>query len=411
MIDLYLRAARQASRDLLRLHRPSLLLAMADALAAHQASVLSANSLDVEAARNAGMSEALVDRLALNTGRLKTIVDAVRDVAALPDPLGQTLAQWQHPNGMAIRKRSVAFGVIGMIYESRPNVTVDAAALCLMAGSAVLLRGSASALHSNRALCSALRQGLVAAGANPDCIGLIDNPDRAAVDAMLNARGGIDLLIPRGGAALIEHVVQNAKVPVIETGTGVCHLYVHCSADLDQALALLKNGKTQRVGVCNALESLLIDAAIAERFLPAAVQMLGTANVSLHGCAQSCALSPEIHAIDAEQQYATEYLDLAISIKIVANIDAAIAHINHYGTQHSEVICASDHQAISQFQLEVDAACVYANASSRFSDGFEFGFGAEIGISTQKMHARGPMGVSQIVTYKYLIDGAGQTRP
>ena len=409
MIDSYLNAARQASRELLRLDRPALLAAMANALAAQQSEILAANGLDVQAARTSGMSEALVDRLSLSAARLAAMIDAVRHIAHLADPLGQIQAHWQHDNGMTIRKVSVAFGVIGMIYESRPNVTVDAAALCLMAGSAVVLRGSTSALHSNRALCKAMRDGLVQAGANPDCISLLDSPDRAAVDALLAARGSIDLLIPRGGAALIEHVVQNAKVPVLETGTGVCHLYVHQSADFAQALEILRNGKTQRVGVCNALESLLIDAAIASQFLPLATKLLVAAGVQIFGCTSSVALAADITPIEADQ-YATEYLDWAISLKLVPDIEHAIAHINQFGTQHSEVICARDSDAIARFQLEVDAACVYANASSRFSDGFEFGFGAEIGISTQKMHARGPMGLAQIVTYKYLIDGQGQVR-
>lgn len=409
MIDSYLHAARQASRELLHLDRPALLNALSNALQAQQPQILAANAVDVQAAIENGVSAGMIDRLRLSTERTAAMIEAVRQITTLPDPLGQTQMSWQHDNGMTIRKISVAFGVIGMIYESRPNVTVDAAALCLMAGSAVLLRGSASALHSNRALSAAMREGLVNAGANPNCISLLDTPDRTAVDAMLAARGQIDLLIPRGGAALIEHVVQNAKVPVIETGTGVCHLYVHHSADFSQALMILENGKTQRVGVCNALESLLIDERIAEQFLPMAAELLRKAGVTIHGCERSCALVAELLPIEAEQ-YGKEYLDWAISLKIVPDIEHAITHINQFGTQHSEVICARSPEAIAKFQLEVDAACIYANASSRFSDGFEFGFGAEIGISTQKMHARGPMGLAQIVTYKYLIDGQGQVR-
>lgn len=409
MIDSYLIAARQASRALLHMDRRGALEAIADALQMQREQILAANDFDLQGARASGMGEALIDRLRLSPERLQAIVSAVRAVSHLPDPLGKLLAQWRHENGLTIRQISVAFGVIGIIYESRPNVTVDAAALSLMAGSAVLLRGSTSAIHSNRALATAMRAGLIHIGANPDCISLLDTPDRAVVDAMLRARGGIDLLIPRGGASLINHVVQNAHVPVIETGTGVCHLYVHQSASMECALALLKNGKTQRVGVCNALESLLVDAAFAEDFLPRAAALLSAAGVQMFGCARSQAIAPEVLPIPADQ-YAKEYLDWAISIKVVEDIDQAIAHINHYGTQHSEVICASAATAISQFQLEVDAACVYANASSRFSDGYEFGFGAEIGISTQKMHARGPMGLAQMVTYKYLIDGQGQVR-
>jgi len=310
-------------------------------------------------------------------------------------------------------KRSVPFGVIGVIYESRPNVTVDAAVLCLKAGSAVLLRGSASALQTNRCVAKAMRQGLADVGADPDAINLVDSIDRASVTEMLTARGKIDLLIPRGGAALIAHVVENARVPVIETGTGVCHLYVHPSADFEQALAILMNGKTQRPGVCNALETLLVDAAIAKDFLPLCLPALQAAGVDVRGCARTQEIANALGiAINAatEQDYAAEFLDLVIAVKVVANLDAALAHIAQFGTQHSEVICAQDQSAIQRFSNEIDAAAVYANASSRFTDGFEFGFGAEIGISTQKMHARGPMGLREMVTYKYLINGSGQVR-
>ena len=401
--------ARRAARSLIYADRNALLAALQQALTRSSEQILSANTADLAAARASGMSKPMLDRLALDADRLDVIIASITAVIALPDPVGVVLAQWQHPQGMQITKRSVPFGVIGMIYESRPNVTVDAAVLCLKAGSAVLLRGSASALRTNRCLAHAMRAGLVAAGADQDAINLVDSIDRASVTEMLIARGKIDLLIPRGGAALIAHVVENARVPVIETGTGVCHLYVHHSADFAQALAILMNGKTQRPGVCNALETLLVDAAIAQEFLPLCLTALQAAGVEVRGCERTQSLGIDIRAA-TEQDYAAEFLELIIAVKVVENLDAALAHIAQFSTQHSEVICASDPFAIQRFCDELDAAAVYANASSRFTDGFEFGFGAEIGISTQKMHARGPMGLREMVTYKYLINGSGQVR-
>jgi glutamate-5-semialdehyde dehydrogenase len=409
MLDTLLIAAKTAARSLLSADRNAMLTAIAAALKTQHALILQANHADVQAARASGMSEALLDRLALTPARLDSIIASISDVANLPDPLGHVLAHWQHPNGMQIRKRSVPFGVIGVIYESRPNVTVDAAVLCLKAGSAVVLRGSSNTLASNRALTEAMRAGLECVGADPNVITLVDSTERSEVTAMLNARGKIDLLIPRGGAALIQHVIEHARVPVIETGTGVCHLYVHASADLDQALAILLNGKVQRPGVCNSLETLLVDVAIAPQFLPPTFAALTQAGVEIRACGISQTYAPKAQlATDAD--YVSEFLDLVIAVKVVANIDSALAHIDQFSTLHSEVICAQDAAAIQQFCEQVDAACVYANASTRFSDGFEFGFGAEIGISTQKMHARGPMGLREIVTYKYVIDGSGQVR-
>jgi len=413
MLDQIFIGARRAARSLIYADRNALLAALQQALTQASAQILAANAADLDAARESGMSAPLLDRLALDADRLDAIIASITAIIALPDPIGVVLAQWQHPQGMQMIKRSVPFGVIGVIYESRPNVTVDAAVLCLKAGSAVLLRGSASALQTNRCLVAAMRQGLADVGADPDAINLVDSIDRASVTEMLTARGKIDLLIPRGGAALIAHVVENARVPVIETGTGVCHLYVHPSADFEQALAILMNGKTQRPGVCNALETLLVDAAIAQVFLPLCLPALQTAGVDVRGCARTQEIANALGiAINAatEQDYAAEFLDLVIAIKIVADLDAALTHIERFSTQHSEVICARDQSAIQRFCNEVDAAAVYANASSRFTDGFEFGFGAEIGISTQKMHARGPMGLREMVTYKYLIDGSGQVR-
>ena len=409
MLDQTFIGARRAARSLIYADRNALLTALQRALAQASAQVLAANAADLDAARAAGMSAPLLDRLALDADRLNTIIASISAVVALPDPVGVTLEQWQHPQGMQMLKRSVPFGVIGMIYESRPNVTVDAAVLCLKAGSAVVLRGSASALQTNRCLVAAMRAGLDAASADPDAINLVDSIERASVTEMLTARGKIDLLIPRGGAALIAHVVENARVPVIETGTGVCHLYVHQSADFAQALAILMNGKTQRPGVCNALETLLVDAAIADEFLRLCLAALQAAGVEVRGCARTQALGNNVKAA-TELDYAAEFLDLVIAIKVVADVDAALIHIAQFSTQHSEVICAIDAAVIQRFCNEVDAAAVYVNASSRFTDGFEFGFGAEIGISTQKMHARGPMGLREIVTYKYLINGSGQVR-
>ena len=409
MLDQIFIAARGAARSLIYADRNALLVALQHALTQASAQILTANTADLDAAHAGGMSAPLLDRLGLDADRLNAIIASISAVIALPDPVGVTLEQWQHPQGMQIIKRSVPFGVIGVIYESRPNVTVDAAVLCLKAGSAVLLRGSASALNTNRCLVTAMRAGLTAIGADPDAINLVDSNERASVTEMLTARGKIDLLIPRGGAALIAHVVENARVPVIETGTGVCHLYVHQSADFEQALAILMNGKTQRPGVCNALETLLVDAAVAQEFLPLCLPALHAAGVQVRGCALTQTFGEGVHAA-TEQDYAAEFLDLIIAVKVVENLDAALAHIARFSTQHSEVICASDPVAIQRFCNEIDAAAVYANASSRFTDGFEFGFGAEIGISTQKMHARGPMGLREMVTYKYLINGTGQVR-
>ncbi len=413
MLDQILLHARRAARSLIYAERNAILAALQQALTQNNVHILAANVADLDAARASGMSAPLLDRLALDANRLNAIIASIAAVITLPDPVGVVLDQWQHPQGMQMTKRSVPFGVIGVIYESRPNVTVDAAVLCLKAGSSVLLRGSASALQTNRCLVDAMRQGLAAIGADPNAINLVDSTDRASVTEMLSARGKIDLLIPRGGAALIAHVVENARVPVIETGTGVCHLYVHHSADLNQALAILMNGKTQRPGVCNALETLLVDAAIANEFLPLCLPALHAAGVEVRGCMNSGeiarGLGIDINAA-AELDYAAEFLDLVIAVKVVADLDAALSHIEQFSTQHSEVICARDPSATQRFCNEVDAAAVYANASSRFTDGFEFGFGAEIGISTQKMHARGPIGLRELVTYKYVIDGCGQVR-
>jgi glutamate-5-semialdehyde dehydrogenase len=405
--------ARVASRSLATLDRRAALRRVADALIASTPEVLAANADDVARARAAGTSEALVDRLALSEVRVRQIAEAVRQIADLPDPLGRVVAGWRLPNGLEVRQVTVPFGVIGMVYESRPNVTVDAFALAFKAGSAAVLRGSADALASNRALVAAMRAALAAAGAPVDALAFVDDPDRARVAELLRARGRVDLVIPRGGAGLIRHVVETAQVPVIETGVGNCHLYVHDDADLDVAEAILLDGKVRRPGVCNALETLLVHAGAAERFVPRAVAALHAAGVTVHGCASTSALAGAdgdqvVPATEAD--WATEYLGPEIAMRVVDDLDAAIEHVRAFGSQHSEAIVTRSRDAGRRFQADVDAAVVYVNASTRFTDGFEFGFGAEIGISTQKLHARGPLGLAALVTTKHLVEGDGQVR-
>lgn len=408
-IEPLLRQAKLASRKLSQLNRNAALHHIAQALAEYETEILAANAQDVAAERAKGTVEAMIDRLSLSAARMQAIRDGVLQVIALPDPLEQVHEGWRHPQGMQIQRVTVPFGVIGMIYESRPNVTVDAAVLCLKAGSSVVLRGSSSALNSNRVLVRAMQAGLQRAGFPQDAISLIDSTDRSTVTELLSAREYVDLVIPRGGAGLIRHVVQNAKVPVIETGAGNCHLYVDASADLENALNILINGKCQRPGVCNSLEKLLVHQDIAAAFIPVAVKALREGGVEVRGDQQAQLYAPQLLATE-EADWDTEYLDLILAIKVVANLDEAIEHINRYTTHHSEAI-VTQNMAISQrFQQEVDAAMVYVNVSTRFSDGFEFGFGAEIGISTQKLHARGPMGLREMVSYQYRIVGEGQTR-
>ncbi len=401
--------ARAASRGLARADRNAALETMAQKLQEHADEILCQNALDVAAERGKGTSEALLDRLALNESKLTGITDGLRQVARLPDPLGRVLDGWRHPNGMRIEQVTVPFGVIGVVYESRPNVSADVAALCLKVGSAAVLRGSSSALRSNRALVRAMRAGLDGAGLPQDAVTLLDSGDRADVTELLGARGLVDLVIPRGGAGLIRHVVENARVPTIETGVGNCHLYVHAAADLEMALNILLNGKVQRPGVCNALEKLLVDREMAPVFLPLAVRALREAGVEVRGDADAQLYAPGVTAA-SEEDWDEEYLDLTIAVRVVDDLDAALLHIARHGTGHSEAIVTGSLAAAGRFQDEVDAACVYVNASTRFTDGFEFGFGAEIGISTQKLHARGPMGLRQLVSSKYRVTGKGQVR-
>ncbi|MFO7544764.1 MAG: glutamate-5-semialdehyde dehydrogenase [Trueperaceae bacterium] len=402
-------AARQASRALARVDRVAALRAVADGLTRDETAILDANRTDVAAERAKGTQAALVDRLELSRERLHGMAAAVRQVADLPDPLGRVLDGWTLANGVRVRKVSVPFGVIGVVYESRPNVTVDAAVLAFKAGSAAVLRGSSNALASNRALVASMRASLAGLGVPEDAVQLVDSPDRALVTELLQSHGKVDLVIPRGGAGLIRHVVDTARVPVIETGVGNCHLYVDDGADLVMAERILRNAKLQRPGVCNAIETLLVHRSVAERFLPCALAGLRDAGVALVGCDRTRALAEAVD-VATDEDWATEYLDLKLAVRVVDDLDGAVAHIARFGTQHTEAIVTSDVGRAERFRQEVDAAVVAVNASTRFTDGFEFGFGAEIGISTQKLHARGPMGLAQIVTYKYLLDGEGQTR-
>jgi len=399
--------ARRASRGLARADRNSALLAIADAVLANQETILTANRQDVDTETAKGTPQALIDRLSLSPKRLEGMAEGVRQLTTLPDPLHRVLDGMMLENGLAVRQVTVPFGVIGMIYESRPNVTVDAATLALKAGSAAVLRGSANALNSNRVLVQVMREA-INAYVPADAVQLVDSTDRKYVTELLEARGKVDLVIPRGGASLINHVVDNAKVPVIETGTGNCHVFVDSSADVKRAQSIIVNAKVQRPGVCNAAETLLVHQDVAEQFLPHALQALADEGVTLRGCERTQKIVDVEPA--NESDWETEYLDYTLAVKVVDSLEDAIDHINDYGTQHSESIVTESIANARKFQDEVDAAAVYVNASTRFTDGFVFGFGAEIGISTQKLHARGPMGLAQIVTYKYLIDGDGQIR-
>ena len=406
------RAAQDASRSLAtagRSLKDQALHAMADALAAAEASVLAANADDIAAGRASGMSDALIDRLALTPARLAGMVQGLRDVAALPDPVGDVLRGWTNPNGVQVRQIRVPFGVVGIIYEGRPNVTADAAGICVKSGNAALLRGSSSALNSNRATVAALQDGLAAAGLPRTWVQLVEG-GREVTAEMMAARGLIDVLIPRGGAGLINAVVEGSKVPVIETGTGNCHVFVDATADLDVALDILLNAKVQRPSVCNAAETLLVHRAVADAFLPRAIAALGEAGVTVHGTPQVRAFSDAVVPA-ADDEFDAEYLSLDLAAAVVADLDEALDHIRHHSTGHSETIVTASIANADRFVAEVDAAAVLVNASSRFVDGGEFGFGAEIGISTQKLHARGPMALPEMTSTKYVLTGQGQTRP
>ena len=386
------------------------LLASADALLAAKAEILAKNKADVDAAVEAGIKGAFIDRLTLTEARLADMAEGLRQVAKLDDPVGEVLSMKTLDNGLVIGQKRVPMGVIGIIFEARPNVAADAFGLCLKAGSAVILRGGKEAFQTNRAVICALRGALAAEGLPEDCVQMVPDTSRETANEMMRLNGYLDVLIPRGGAGLIRSVVMNATVPVIETGTGNCHVYVDAAADLEMAKNILVNAKCQRPSVCNAAESLLVHKDVAEKFLPMAAEGLAPDHVAIHGCPRTMDILGDSIAPATDEDYGREYLGYEISCKVVDSLDEAIEHINRFNTGHSECIVTRDYDASQRFLEEVDAAAVYVNASTRFTDGFEFGFGAEIGISTQKLHARGPMGLTALTTTKYIIYGNGQVR-
>lgn len=385
------------------------LLAVAGELCARSTYLLEENEKDLRAAEEKGVKQSLIDRLRLTEERIRDMAEGLKQVAALDDPIGEVLSMKNRPNGLRIGKKRVPLGVVGIIYESRPNVTADAFGLCFKTGNAVILRGGSDAIHSNLAITEVIQAGLKKENLPQDAILLVEDTSRATVGEMMKLHDYIDVLIPRGGAGLIANVVENSTVPVIETGTGNCHIFVDASADIGRAADIIENAKTQRMGVCNACESLVIHAAAAKEALPLIAERLRAHQVEIRGDERARAIVPEILPA-SEEDWGTEYLDAVISVKIVDSAEEAIAHINRYNTGHSESILTKDYDNALKFQDEVDAAAVYVNASTRFTDGFEFGFGAEIGISTQKLHARGPMGLEALTSTKYIIFGNGQIR-
>ncbi len=408
------RAARQASYALANADttvKNKALSYIADDLLAHAGDIMDANAADVAAAREKGMSDAMIDRLTLTQDRIQGMAEGVRQVIALPDPVGQTLSSWDRPNGLHIDKVTVPLGVIAIIFESRPNVTVDAAVLCLKSGNATVLRGGSEAIRSNVALAGVIRHAIARAGLPSDAVTIMENTDRALVSELLTLRQYINLAIPRGGAGLIRMVVDTAKVPVIETGSGVCHVYVDKDADLDMAVRIIENAKASRPSTCNAMETLLVHKDVVRPLMEKLVPVLKARHVEMRAdtAAREAGGDDTIGAA-SEEDWRTEYNALIMSIRTVASIDEALDHIRHYSTHHSESIITENTETAERFLQEVDSAAVYVNASTRFTDGFEFGFGAEIGISTQKLHARGPMGLEALVSYKYLIHGQGQIR-
>ncbi len=374
---------------------------MAEALSKNAKVIIDANSIDLEAGEKKGLSKTLLDRLSLDGPRIQGMIEGLNVVKSLPDPIGQVISSWKRANGLKIKKVRVPLGVIGIIYEARPNVTVDSAALCLKAGNATILRGGSDAINSNKQIAHLISEAAYSAGIPKGAIQLIEDTNRSTAEELMAARDYVDILIPRGGKGLIQTVVQKAKVPTIETGEGNCHAYVEKTADLKMAEQIIINAKCQRPSVCNAIETLLIDKEVATKLSQSLFSKLKEKGVEIRGGIDQPA---------SEEDYKTEFLSLTLAVKVISGIDEAIAHINKYGTKHSETIITKDKKAAQKFQAEVDAAVVYVNASTRFTDGFEFGFGAEIGISTQKLHARGPMGLSELTSYKYLIDGKGQVR-
>lgn len=385
------------------------LAAMADALIANTEAIIGANARDLERGKQQGTPASLLDRLALNPARIAGIAEGLRQIISLPDPVGEKLETINRPNGLLIEKIRVPLGVIGIIYEARPNVTVDAAGLCLKTGNAVVLRGGSAALLTNRTVVEVLRAALAATELPPEALQLIEDPSRASVDAMLKLNGLLDVIIPRGGAALIRNVVENATVPVIETGAGICHTYVDEDADSAMASDIAFNAKVQRPSVCNSMETLLLHGGYAAAHLRSLADRMIQAGVALKGCAETVKLVPEA-SLATDDDYGTEYNDYVLNIRIVSGLDEALGHIRRFGTKHSECIVTENAANADRFLRDVDAAAVYHNASTRFTDGFEFGFGAEIGISTQKLHARGPMGLPALTSTKYVVRGTGQIR-
>lgn len=385
-----------------------LLSAISRRLLQNKAALIAANKLDIEAAEKNGMTKALIDRLTLTEARIDGMAEGVDKVVALPDPVGEVIGGGDLANGLSVVKKRVPIGVIGIIFESRPNVTVDAAVLCLKAGNAVILRGGSDAINSNKALVELMRGALSECGLDQNCVQLVEDTSREVAGAMMKLNRYIDLLIPRGGGGLIRTVINNATIPVIQTGEGNCHVYVDESADIDMAVRIVDNAKTQRPSVCNAIENVLVHEKAAPEFF-AKLDALWQGRVAIYGDEQTAKLI-RVDKIADDDDYATEFLDYKLSAKIVNSVDEAIEHINRFGTKHSECIVTSDISSADKFRQQIDAAAVYVNASTRFTDGFEFGLGAEIGISTQKLHARGPMGLEALTTYKYLINGNGQIR-
>ena len=403
------RVAAAALAPLPRKDKDAALLAMADALVARAQEVLAANAEDVAAGREGGTSEAMLDRLALTDARIAAMADGLRHVATLPDPVGEVVRGSSLPNGLELRQVRVPLGVVGIVYEARPNVTADAAGLCLKSGNAVLLRGSASAYRSNTVLVDVLADAATAAGMPADSIQLVPGTDRSSVKELMQARGLVDVLIPRGGAGLISAVVTESQVPVIETGVGNCTVYVDASADLDRAVAITVNSKTHRPSVCNAAETLLVHADVAEAFLPRAVEALRAEGVTLHADDRAQAYDPAAVPV-TDEDWAAEYLSLDLAVGVVDSLDDAVAHIRRWGSGHTEAIVTRDVDEARRFVRSLDSAAVMVNASTRFTDGGEFGFGAEIGISTQKLHARGPMGLPELTSTTYVVTGEGHVR-
>lgn len=408
------KTAKQTSRILATIsteEKNHALLQMAKTLWTEREAIFESNQQDVRAAKEQGIPTAKIDRLVITEKRLTDMIEGLKQLAALPDPVGEVLEVNKRPNGMIVEKTRVPFGLIAMVYESRPNVTVDAVGLAIKTGNAAILRGGKEAIRSNQALVRALTNALATTSIPPESIQLIQQLDRETVDILIRAKGIVDLAIPRGGAGLIQRVVERSLVPVIETGVGNCHVYIHRSANPEMAKAIAVNAKTQRPSVCNAAETLLIDEAFAQLHLVSLLEQLQEKGVEIRGCAKTQEIADSVRVIPATvEDYQTEHLDLILTVKVVQDVEEAIDHIEKYGTKHSEAIVAEDHTAVEQFLNQVDAAAVYHNVSTRYTDGFEFGFGAEIGISTQKLHARGPMGLPELTSYKYVVRGSGQIR-